>query len=78
MKPNQMHKIAHGGCHDMDAPKGWHDVPNCTGDYDLDATILHRSNSDLPARLEMYVKDRHNAYGIKTGYNSYNGNSGDD
>lgn len=69
MKPTQMHKLAHAGSHDSDSPKGWHDVPNCTGDYDLDATILHRSNRDLPARLELYIK--RNAYGPKTAYNGY-------
>ena len=71
-----MHKLAHNGTHDADAPKGWRDVPNLCGDYDLDATILHRSNSDLPARLNLYLK--RNAYGYKTGYGGYHGYSGDD
>jgi hypothetical protein len=70
MRPNEMHKLARQGCHDCDAPKGWHDVPNVTGDYDLDATILHRSNSDLPQRLRLYTKV--NAYGYRTGYGGRN------
>lgn len=56
MKPNQMHQVAHNGNHDQDAPKAWHNVPNVCGDYDLDATILHRSNKDLPDRLNLYIR----------------------
>ena len=78
MRPNEMHRLGHAGCHDC-APKGWHDVPVLTNDYDLDATILHRGNKDLPARLNLYVKHKGmNAYGPKTGYNGYHGYSGDD
>ena len=77
MRPVDMHRLAHSGCHDC-APKDWHSVPVVSGDYDLDATILHRSNKDLPDRLEMYVKQRVNAYGARTGYNGYHGYSGDD
>jgi len=75
MRPNEMHRLAHAGSHDGDAPKPWHDVPNCTGDYDLDATILHRSNKDLPARLALYTK--RNAYGYQTGYSGYRNYKGD-
>lgn len=78
MRPIDMHRLAHAGCHDDCSPKGWHDVPQVTGDYDLDATILHRSNKDLPARLALYVKHRVNAYGPRTSYNGYHGYSGDD
>ena len=78
MKPTQMHRMAHSGCHDC-APKAWHDVPKMTGDYDLDATILHNSNKDLPARLALYSKGcRGNAYGPVTGYTGYHNNHGDD
>lgn len=77
MRPNEMHRLAHAGCHDC-SPKAWHDVPYLSGDYDLDATILHRSNRDLPRRLELYIKRGCNAYGERTGYNSYHGYSGDD
>lgn len=68
MRPNQMHGLAHNGCHDC-APAGWKDVPNCTGDYDLDATILHRQNKDLPDRMKLYLK--RSAYSYKTAYNAY-------
>ena len=74
MRPNEMHKLGHNGCHTC-APRGWNDVPNVTGDYDLDATILHRHNKDLPNRLKMYTKTR--SYGIRTGYNGYHNYSGD-
>ena len=46
--------LAMGGptqCHQC-APRGWRDVPDVTGDFDLDASILHRHNKDLPHRLE--------------------------
>lgn len=69
MRPNLMHKLAHAGSHDDDAPKAWHDVPKCTGDYDLDATILHRGNKNLPDRLNLYLK--RGSYGPKTGYSGY-------
>lgn len=74
MKPNEMHNLAHAGCHDAASPKGWHDVPKVTGDYDMDASIEHCSNKDMPKRLAMYVK--RNAYGPKTGYRGYT--NGDD
>lgn len=69
MRPNLMHKLAHAGSHDHDAPKAWHNVPNVCGDYDLDATILHRGNKDLPDRLKLYLK--RGAYSYKTAYNAY-------
>lgn len=78
MRPNSMHRLAHNGCHDSDAPKAWHSVPNLTGDYDMDATILHRNNKDMPKRLELYLKKPKGSYGPKTGYNGYHGYSGDD
>jgi hypothetical protein len=30
-------------------------VPLLTGDYDLDATIMHRSNRDMAARLSQHI-----------------------
>jgi len=69
MRPNEMHRMARAGCHDDCAPDGWHDVPKVTGDYDLDATILHRHNKDLPDRLKLYLK--RGSYNPKTGYNAY-------
>jgi D-alanyl-D-alanine carboxypeptidase len=65
------------GCHDC-APKAWRHTPKVSGDYDLDETIHHRNNSDLPHRLNLYVKRSQNAYGAKTGYDGYHGYSGDD
>lgn len=77
MRPTDMHLLAHRGCH-VCSPRAWHDVPDVSGDYDLDATILHRPNKDLPLRLAMYVKRGGNAYGYRSAYNSYSGYSGDD
>lgn len=74
MKPNEMHKLGHNGCHQC-APKGWRTTPNVTGDYDLDQTILHRHNKDLPHRLELYTKRR--SYGPLTAYSAYHNYSGD-
>ena len=70
MKPNEMHRIGLYGCHQC-APRGWHDIPKLTGDYDLDATILHRRNKDLPNRLRQYVKKV--SYGKRTAYSGYRG-----
>ncbi len=69
MRPNEMHRLAHDGCHDDCAPSAWHDVPKMSGDYDLDATLLHRNNKDLPDRLKLYLK--RGAYSYKTAYNAY-------
>jgi hypothetical protein len=78
MKPNQMHSIAHRGTHGSRcAPKAWSDVPNVTGDYDLDATILHRGNKDLPHRLQLYTR-RSAGGGAGTGYGGYRNYSRDD
>lgn len=77
MKPNDMHRLARSGAHAC-APKGYRGVPNCTGDTDLDATIMHRSNRDMPKRLALYVKTPGNAYGYRTNYSGYHGNHGDD
>ena len=71
MKPNEMHRLnGRSHCHQC-APRGWHDVPDVTGDYDLDATILHRHDKDLPNRLKLYVKRA--SYGKRTGYSGYRG-----
>jgi hypothetical protein len=70
MKSKDAKHFSHGECHDC-GPKDWADVPNITGDYDLDATILHRENPDLPERLELYVKRP--TYGPRTAYTGYRG-----
>lgn len=76
MRPTDMHRLCHGGCH-INGPKGWHDVPVVSGDYDLDATILHRDNKNMPKRLNLYVKRGGAGYGPRTGYNAYKTYSGD-
>lgn len=76
MRYSTMKSLGADHCHQC-APKGWRHVPNLTGDYDLDATIAHRSNKDLPHRLAMYAKSD-KAYGPRTAYSGYNRYSGDD
>jgi hypothetical protein len=71
-----MHRLSHAGCHTC-APKGWHDVPVVSGDYDMDASIRHSSNKALPERLKLYTK-RGKSYGPKTAYSGYHGYRGDD
>lgn len=75
MRAKQMREIGHSGNHEC-APKDWRDVPDLTGDYDLDATIQHRQNPALPDRLALYTK-RGKAYGPLTGYRGYHNYSGD-
>jgi hypothetical protein len=68
MTKTEMQALGHRGTHQF-APKAWTDVANLTGDYDLDATIEHRGNKDLPNRLSQYVK--RDAYAQRTAYNGY-------
>lgn len=72
-----MLKIGHKGCHQC-APREWRNTPNLTGDYDLDATILHRRNKDLGHRLELYIRKSGKTYGIKSGYSGSHGYHGDE
>jgi hypothetical protein len=65
MRYLDMHKLARQGCHQV-APRAWHIVPVLTGDYDLDATIGHSRNKDMPARLAMYTG--RSGYGPRTNY----------
>lgn len=76
MRANQMRAMIQGRNHDA-CPKPWRDVPNLVGDYDLDATIMHRDNPALPQRLELYVKHTGRAYQPVTGYKGYHGYGGD-
>lgn len=76
MRYRDMHRLAHSECHDC-SPSPWHRVPRVTGDYDLDATIGHSTNSDMPKRLSMYV-GRTGAYGPRTAYDAYGAAGGDD
>lgn len=73
MKSKAMQELSHSGTHDC-APKAWRDVPVLAGDYDFDATILHRNNGDLPDRLALYTVRPRPAYGIRSGYGSYGEN----
>ena len=75
MKRLQMMGISKNQTHEACAPKPWKDVPNVTGDYDLDATIMNRDNVDLPHRLALYTKGQ--VYGPLTGYNAYHNYRGD-
>ena len=69
MTKTQMSAMGHRGNHTTCAPGPWRDVPNLTGDYDLDATIEHRGNTDMPNRLALYTK--RDAYAQRTAYNGY-------
>lgn len=74
-----MHRLAHQGSHRACSPRPWRAVPKVTGDYDLDATIMHRGNSDLPHRLAQHLKQQAGpAYSPRTNTNGYHGNHGDD
>lgn len=52
-------------------PTAWKNIPNQVGDYDLDATIMHRANTDLPHRLDQHIRKW--AYRIRNDYNGYEG-----
>jgi len=58
-------------------PEGWRNTPVITGDYDLDATILHRHNKDLPHRLELYTRRTKSPYGALSAYNAISNYHGD-
>jgi hypothetical protein len=59
------------------APKMYRNTPNITGDYDLDASIMHGKHSPaMESKLKGHVKET--VYGPKTGYDGYQGYSGDD
>lgn len=50
-----------------------------TGDYEMDASILHCKNCSVPDKLKQHLTDR-NAYAQRTNYagGSYRGYHGDD
>ena len=77
MKPNAMHALGRHGCHQC-APRDWRKTPNLTGDYDLDATILHRRNKDIGHRLELYLRKSGKTYGTKGAYSGSHGYHGDE
>jgi hypothetical protein len=69
VKAKAMRELAHAGCHDC-APAAWRKVPKVTGDYDLDATIMHRKDTDLPDRIRTHLSGPRTAY---TAYHNYHG-----
>jgi hypothetical protein len=73
-----MHNLAHRGSHRDCSPKGWHSVPIVTGDYDFDASIMHKSNRDMPARLRQHLATSNPRYTPRTAYHGYSGNHGDE
>ena len=50
-----------------------------TGDYEMDASILHCRNKSVPDKLKQHLTDR-NAYAPRNGYTGggYSGYHGDD
>lgn len=77
MRRKAMLEISGGQCHDC-SPKEWRDIPNVTGDFDLDATIMNRKNPSLAAKLAMHLTRRPaHPYGPLTAYHGYSGYHGD-
>jgi hypothetical protein len=63
------------------APPEWRRTANITGDYEMDASILHNKNKSVPSKLKMYVKTDiggNPTYGPRTAYDGYSAYSGDD
>jgi hypothetical protein len=60
------------------APRAWRGLPKITGDYDLDATILHRHNKDLPHRLALYSRQVPAVLNPRSAYHGYAGYHGDE
>jgi hypothetical protein len=77
MNRRAMKAMSHGECHQC-APREWRGLPNLTGDYDLDSTIEHRSNKDLPHRLALYTRRGSAPYNPRSAYNGYAGYHGDE
>lgn len=75
MRINDMYRLGRRGNHEL-APDAWHKVPNVTGDFDLDASIMHATNKDMKAKLAMHLVVGP-AYGPR-GYGGYHGYHGDD
>lgn len=58
-------------------PPEWRDTPNIVGDYDFDGGLVRNKNTDLPARLKLYLTGGDQVYGQVTGYNGYDNYHGD-
>lgn len=74
MNRKQMQRMSGGPENHACCPEGWRDVPNVSGDYDLDATMMHRENPNLPDRLDQHISK---GSGPRTGYNGYHNYHGD-
>ena len=59
------------------APQIWRRTPNITGDYEMDASIVHCKNASVPAKLGMYISGDGPGYGPLSGYNAYHNYHGD-
>lgn len=59
------------------APKAWRQTSNLTGDYEMDASILHSRNKSVAAKIESHLSDGAAAYSPRTAYNGYDGYKGD-
>ena len=66
----------HHPCHQC-APRGWRTTPNMTGDYDMDATIMHRGNKSIPDRLSLYLRKGRSSYHPGSGYSGVTNYHGD-
>jgi len=71
-------------CHDC-APQDWKMTPNITGDFEMDASIMHAKAKRLHTDLVHHVKAEGlwnhtdpNAYHPRTAYRGYDGYHGDD
>jgi hypothetical protein len=63
-------------CHQC-APRDWRNTPNMTGDYDMDATIMHRKNLSIPDRLALYLRKPRSSYHPGTAYSGVSNYHGD-
>ena len=48
-----------------------------TGDYDMDATIMHRENKSIPDRLSLYLRKGRSSYQPGSGYSGVTNYHGD-
>jgi len=70
-------QIEHPDGYHRFCPKIWRKVPNITGSYELDGSLMGNRNPDLPGKMQTHLS-RENSYGYRTGYDAYSGISGDD
>lgn len=59
------------------APSSWRRTSNITGDYEMDASILHCKNKSVPAKIKDHVAPSGPGYGPLTAYDGYSNYSGD-